>query len=150
MAEDFGNGLQVSYVANLAQIVQPVVSYLNSSPTSRDIFASDTIVVPNAGVRAWLLQQIATKVGTTPDEVDGISANLNIGYVGMIRQMAGHARIQNDPWDIEPLTIAVLDCLVGLPEAPALALRYGGMLRAARAIADTFDVYHARQCRSIH
>ena len=149
MAEDFGNGLQVSYVANLAQIVQPVVSYLNSSPTSRDIFASDTIVVPNAGVRAWLLQQIATSVGATPGEVDGISANINIGYVGMIRQLAGHARVQNDPWDIEPLTIAVLDCLAGIPEAPALALRYGGMLRAARAIADTFDVYHARRPQMI-
>jgi exodeoxyribonuclease V gamma subunit len=149
MAEDFGTGLRVSYVANLGQIVQPVVSYLNSSPADRDIFAPDTIVVPNAGVRAWLQQQIATTVGATPDEVDGISANLNIGYVGMIRQMAGHARIQNDPWDIEPLTIAVLDCLVGLPEAPALALRYGGMLRAARAIADTFDVYHARRPQMI-
>jgi exodeoxyribonuclease V gamma subunit len=149
MAEDFGTGLRVSYVANLAQIVQPVVSYLNSSPAGRDIFAPDTIVVPNAGVRAWLQQQIATTVGATPDEVDGISANLNIGYVGMIRQMAGHARIQNDPWDIEPLTIAVLDCLAGLPEAPALALRYGGMLRAARAIADTFDVYHARRPQMI-
>ena len=149
MAEDFGTGLRVSYVANLAQIVQPVVSYLNSSPAGRDIFAPDTIVVPNAGVRAWLQQQIATRVGATPDEVDGISANLNIGYVGMIRQMAGHARIQNDPWDIEPLTIAVLDCLAGLPEAPALALRYGGMLRAARAIADTFDVYHARRPQMI-
>jgi exodeoxyribonuclease V gamma subunit len=149
MAEDFGTGLRVSYVANLAQIVQPVVSYLNSSPAGRDIFAPDTIVVPNAGVRAWLQQQIATTVGATPDEVDGISANLNIGYVGMIRQMAGHARIQNDPWDIEPLTIAVLDCLAGLPEAPALTLRYGGMLRAARAIADTFDVYHARRPQMI-
>ena len=149
MAEDFGTGLRVSYVANLAQIVQPVVSYLNSSPAGRDIFAPDTIVVPNAGVRAWLQQQIATRVGATPDEVDGISANLNIGYVGMIRQMAGHARIQNDPWDIEPLTIAVLDCLAGLPEAPALTLRYGGMLRAARAIADTFDVYHARRPQMI-
>ena len=149
MAEDFGTGLRVSYVANLAQIVQPVVSYLNSSPADRDIFAPDTIVVPNAGVRAWLQQQIATTVGATPDEVDGISANLNIGYVGMIRQMAGHARIQNDPWDIEPLTIAVLDCLAGITEAPALALRYGGMLRAARAIADTFDVYHARRPQMI-
>jgi exodeoxyribonuclease V gamma subunit len=149
MAEDFGTGLRVSYVANLAQIVQPVVSYLNSSPAGRDIFAPDTIVVPNAGVRAWLQQQIATTVGATPDEVDGISANLNIGYVGMIRQMAGHARIQNDPWDIEPLTIAVLDCLAGITEAPALALRYGGMLRAARAIADTFDVYHARRPQMI-
>jgi exodeoxyribonuclease V gamma subunit len=149
MAGDFGAGLRVSYVANLAQIVQPVVTYLNSPPADRDIFSPDTIVVPNAGVRAWLQQQIATTVGATPREIDGISANLNIGYVGMIRQMAGHARVQNDPWDIEPLTIAVLDCLADLPEAPALSLRYGGMLRAARVIADTFDVYHARRPQMI-
>jgi exodeoxyribonuclease V gamma subunit len=149
MAEDFGTGLQVSYVANLAQIVQPVVTYLNSSPADRDIFSPDTIVVPNAGVRAWLQQQIATTIGATPREIDGISVNLNIGYVGMIRQMAGLARLQNDPWDIEPLTIAVLDCLADLPEAPALSLRYGGMLRAARVIADTFDVYHARRPQMI-
>jgi exodeoxyribonuclease V gamma subunit len=149
MGVGVNKGLKVSFVANLAQIVQPVINYLNSSSTDRDIFAPDTIVVPNAGVRAWLQQQIATTVGATPGEIDGISANLNIGYVGMIRQMAGHARDQNDPWDIEPLTIAVLDCLVGLPEAPALALRYGGMLRAARVIADAFDVYHARRPQMI-
>lgn len=149
MAEDFKTGLRISYVANLAQIVQPVVTYLNSSPLDRDIFAPDIIVVPNAGVRAWLQQQIAAVIGATPNKGDGISANLNIGYVGMIRQMAGQVRIQNDPWEIEPLTIAVLDCLADLPEAPALALRYGGMLRAARVIADTFDVYHARRPQMI-
>jgi exodeoxyribonuclease V gamma subunit len=149
VAEDFGGGLRVSYVENLAHVVQPVVAYLNSSPSDRDIFASDTIVVPNAGVRAWLLQQIATTVGATPGEIDGISANINIGYVGMIRQLAGHTRAQNDPWDIDSLTFAVLDCLTDFPEASALALRYGGMLRAARAIADTFDVYHARRPQMI-
>lgn len=149
MAEGFDAGLRVSYVENLSQIVQPVVSYLNSSSSHRDIFASDTIVVPNAGVRAWLLQQISITVGATPGEVDGIAANINIGYVGMIRQLAGHSRIQNDPWEIESLTFAVLECLADFPDAPALALRYGGMLRAARAIADTFDVYHARRPQMI-
>jgi exodeoxyribonuclease V gamma subunit len=149
MAEEFGGGLRVSYVENLSQIVQPVVSYLNSSPPHRDIFAQDTIVVPNAGVRAWLLQHIATKVGATPGEVDGIYANINVGYVGMIRQLAGHSRELADPWDIDSLTFAVLDCLAQFPEASVLALRYGGMLRAARAIADTFDVYHARRPQMI-
>jgi exodeoxyribonuclease V gamma subunit len=149
MVKTFGAGLTVSYVTNLSQIVQPVVKYLKSSPDNRDIFASDTIIVPNAGVRAWLLQQIASTVGVTPGEEDGISANIKIDYVGMIRQIAGHERLENDPWEIEPLTIAVLDCLEGFPEAPALALRYGGMLRAARAIADTFDVYHARRPQMI-
>lgn len=149
MAVDFGAGLRVSYVENLSQIVQPVISYLNSSPADRDIFASDIIVVPNAGVRAWLLHQIATNVGATPGEVDGISANINIGYVGMIRQLTGHTRSINDPWDIEPLTIAVLDCLASIPEVSTLSLRYGGPLRAARAIADKFDVYHARRPQMI-
>ena len=78
MVKTFGAGLTVSYVTNLSQIVQPVVKYLKSSPDNRDIFASDTIIVPNAGVRAWLLQQIASTVGVTPGEQDGISANIKI------------------------------------------------------------------------
>lgn len=141
--------LTVSYVSELSHVVPHVVSYLNSSHTDRDIFASDAIIVPNAGVRAWLMQQIASEVGATPGEVDGIATNINVGYLGMIRQLAGQSRQQDDPWRIESLTFAVLECLPGLPERGALARRYGGMLRAARAIADMFDVYHARRPQMI-
>lgn len=141
--------LTVSYVSELSLVVPQVVSYLTSSSADRDIFASDVIVVPNAGVRAWLQQKIASTVGTTPGEADGIATNIDIGYLGMIRQLAGQFRQHDDPWRIESLTFAVLECLPGLPESEALARRYGGMLRAARAVADMFDVYHARRPQMI-
>ena len=50
-------GLSVSFVTSLADVVPPVVSYLNDRD-GRDLFETDHIVVPNAGVRAWLLQQL--------------------------------------------------------------------------------------------
>ena len=146
MAQAASNGLSVSFVESLDDLVQPVVDYLTHIPLDRDIFEVDHIIVPNAGVRAWLLQQIASRVGVSDLGTDGIAANLNIGYLGALDSLIGRTSIDNDPWSVSALTMAVL-AVISQPD-PAFddqVERLGGGLRAARAIADQFDRYNARR-----
>lgn len=140
-------GLSVSCVTGLADVVPSVVSYLNDRE-GRDLFEMDHIVVPNAGVRAWLLQQLAFNVGATLNN-DGVIAGVNIGYLGLVRSIAGGIADSDDPWAIDPLTMAVLQCLPSMPNCAELCDRYNGMLRAARTIADRFDSYHAQRPQMI-
>ena len=140
-------GLSVSCVTGLADVVPSVVSYLNDRE-GRDLFEMDHIVVPNAGVRAWLLQQLAFNVGATLNN-DGVIAGVNIGYLGLVRSIAGGIADSDDPWAIDPLTMAVLQCLPSMPNCAELCDRYNGMLRAARTIADRFDSYHAHRPQMI-
>ena len=49
-------GLSIRFVENLEQVVQPVAEYLTTDTPGRDLFDTEYIVVPNAGVRAWLLR----------------------------------------------------------------------------------------------
>ena len=77
---------------------------------------------------------------------DGIAANLNIGYLGALDSLIGRTSIDNDPWSVSALTMAVL-AVISQPD-PAFddqVERLGGGLRAARAIADQFDRYNARR-----
>ena len=68
-------GLTISFVESLADTVAPLVQYLTTSDPARDIFDVDHIIVPNAGVRAWLLQQIASQVGISSLGNVGIAAH---------------------------------------------------------------------------
>ncbi|MEY4632647.1 MAG: exodeoxyribonuclease subunit gamma [Actinomycetota bacterium] len=147
MGVDVRGGLQVSFVENLDGIIKPVVDYLNTAPAGRDLFDVDHIIVPNAGVRAWLLQQIANKVGVTPGKNDGIAAQVNIKYLGALDGFLGRGFADSDPWEVGPLSISVLNVLQSVTDANILAnvKRLGGGLKAARAIADKFDQYHARR-----
>ena len=146
MTQVASNGLSVSFVESLDDLVQPVVDYLTQAPRGRDIFEGDRIVVPNAGVRAWLLQQIASRVGVSELGTDGIAAHLNIGYLGALDSMIGRTSIDDDPWSVSALTMAVLSVITHPdPVFNDQVERLGGGLRAARAIADQFDRYNARR-----
>jgi exodeoxyribonuclease V gamma subunit len=147
MGVDVVAGLQVSFVENLDGIISPVVDYLNNAPAGRDLFDIDHIIVPNAGVRAWLLQHIANTVGVTPHKHDGIAAQVDIKYLGALDGFLGRGFADDDPWEVGPLAITVLSVLKSVTDAEILknVQRLGGGLKAARAIADKFDQYHARR-----
>ena len=146
MAQVTHNGLSVSFVESLDDLVQPVVDYLTNAPAGRDIFEVDHIIVPNAGVRAWLLQKIASNVGVSAIGSDGIAANLNIGYLGALDSLIGRTSINDDPWSVSALTMSVLAVISHSDVVyDDQVERLGGGLRAARAIADQFDRYNARR-----
>lgn len=144
------HNLTVRFVPDLASVLPTVESFL-ADREGRDLFEPDHIIVPNAGVRAWLLQQIADRTGCTVSadgrsRADGVAMNIEIEYLGAIDRLLGRERGAVDPWDVEHLTMSVLG-VVATPD-PLFAdqvERLGGGLRAARAIADRFDRYNARR-----
>ena len=146
MGTGVNTGLKISFVESLADIVSPVVQYLNTSDSERDLFDVDHIVVPNAGVRAWLLQQIASQVGTSSLGNDGIAANVYIKYLGELDALIGRRSMGADPWAVGPLSMTVLSVINRHTGSFTSHIeRLGGGLKAARLMSDRFDKYHARR-----
>lgn len=139
------DGLKVSFVESLADMVEPVIEYLVSSSPA-DIFQPETIIVPNAGVRSWLLQHIAGNLGTGPRGGDGVAANIDVRYLGHLDTLLGRGDPAEDPWAVGPLAVGILSVLARSHSAfVSHADKLGGGLKAARALADRFDRYQARR-----
>lgn len=139
-------GLQVSFTENLQNALPTVISYLHTGLGEQDLFAPDHIIVPNAGVRAWLLQSIASQVGASSGGADGVAANINIQYLGAIDSFLGRGNVANDPWAVGPLSLSVLSVISRNTGSFTTHIeRMGGGLKAARLMADRFDKYNARR-----
>ena len=54
--------LQVEYVSRLTDVFEPAVAYFRQPV---DLFAKQQIVVPTAGVKAWLMSEVAKQLGTS-------------------------------------------------------------------------------------
>lgn len=143
-------GLRVLLAASITDTVDTVIAHL-SDTEGRDLFAADHIIVPNAGVRAWLLQQVAARLGASAAGGDGVVARVEVGYLGMLdRLLLGGRRDEDDPWSIEAMTMVILRRITSSSAYSALLSRHGKRpLRAARVMADRFDAYHARRPRMI-
>lgn len=101
-----------------------------------DPFAPEWVVVGSIGMRRWLSQRLAQRLGTTPGHSDGIAANIRFSFPGELRALVvGTGGIgDSDPWEIGSLQFHVLDQLAAAGMDPTLVL--------ARRIADRFDRYH--------
>ena len=138
--------LHIHHGPHLAPLTDSLVSVL-AAPLA-DVFASEVIAIPTAGVRDWLQQRLALSLGAT-GRGDGVSANIQMAFPGQfIRAALGQRLIDDDPWDIDHLTWAVLTALETTPgEAPGYASADAGgppargRLATARRIADLFDRY---------
>ena len=141
-------GLDVRFVENLDQVVAPVADHLAAGASDRDLFETDHVIVPNAGVRAWLLQQLAHTMGADDGHPNGAIGNVEVGFVGMLDRFVTPSTRHADPWSVNHLTFVVLQAvadLAGDAEVAANVERLGGGLNAARTLADRFDRYHARR-----
>lgn len=141
-------GLSVRFVENLDQVVAPVAEHLTTGLTDLDFFETDHLIVPNAGVRVWLLQKLAHTMGADPGQVNGAIGNVEVGFIGMLDRFITPGRRDADPWSLEHLTFAVLQAVHDLRDDADVAAniqRLGGGLKAARTMADRFDRYHARR-----
>ena len=139
--------LRVQFVSSVNDVVEPVVAYLTVNDSSFDLFEPQYLIVPTAGVKAWLAPQIASRLGATDGVNDGVLMNVRIGYAGMLNSiLRGGINDEHDPWSIENMTMALLHILTNdSSNYSNLAAKHGGKLRAARAIADRFDRYAARR-----
>ena len=136
--------LQVNYVSRLTDVLQPTVAYL-CQPV--DLFAKQHIVVPTAGVKAWLTSEVAKQLGTSgADSQDGVIANVEVDFPGSLTKFLKPEILgERDQWLIENLMFHVLDVISSDKQYEELINRSGGQLMAARSIADRFDRYHVRR-----
>ncbi len=136
--------LQVEYVSRLSDVLAPALAYLRQPV---DIFAKQHIVVPTAGVKAWLMSEVAKQLGTSgPNSEDGIIANVEVDFPGSLTKfLKPQVMGERDPWLIENLMFHVLDVISADAQYEPIITRSGGPLIAARAIADRFDRYHVRR-----
>lgn len=134
--------LTIRSVSSLAEVVDPAVEFLRRE---RDLFATPRVVVSNAGTRAWLSAELATRLGATGAD-DGVLAGVDICYPGALARLLEPAALRaDDPWSLDSLTFAVLGVIAGSADRAELVDRFGGPLLAARALAERFDVYHVRR-----
>jgi exodeoxyribonuclease V gamma subunit len=141
------SGLKVTFVRDLEEIVAPVSQFLGDGRIGLDPFEKQYLIVPTAGVRAWLTPMLAKTFGADPSIGDGIFSNVDVGYIGMlqtiIRKSLGE---ESDAWSIESLTLATLRALHEFGEkGEKLKIKYNGYLHAARILGDRFDRYAARR-----
>ena len=136
--------LRVEFVSRLSDIITPAIEFLREPA---DLFEKQHIVVPTAGVKAWLMPEIAKKLGTSsPTTSDGVIANVEVDFPGSLTKfMKPQVKGERDPWLIENLTFHVLDVISADGRYEAVIKQSGGPLIAARAIADRFDRYHVRR-----
>ncbi len=136
--------LQVEYVSRLSDVLAPALEYLRQPV---DIFAKQHIVVPTAGVKAWLMSEVAKQLGTSnSNSQDGIIANVEVDFPGSLTKfLKPQVMGERDPWLIENLMFHVLDVISVDVQYEPIIKRSGGPLIAARAIADRFDRYHVRR-----
>jgi len=139
--------LRVRFVSSINDVVDPVVEYLTVNDPSLDLFEPQYLIVPTAGVKAWLAPQIASRLGATEGVNDGVLMNVRIGYAGMLNSiLRGGINDERDPWSIENMTMALLHILTNdSSNYSNVVAKHGGRLRAARALADRFDRYSARR-----
>jgi exodeoxyribonuclease V gamma subunit len=142
-------GLNIQYVPHLRASLDPVADFLQSSLDGADLFQREYVIVPTAGVKAWLLPELARRFGARPGHSDGIATNIEVGYVGMLNRFISPDRVMaDDPWSIDRMTARLLKIFSQNPEHPyyqELIERCGGPLRAARRMADRFDRYSVRR-----
>lgn len=110
-----------------------------------DPFTADVVVVPTAGVRDAVTAHLGARLGASARGGDGITANIDLLYIGrfLSRAVGESARdddLDPDPWHISRLTWTVLEVLATTSVALPIA-RERVDWSFARRVADLFDRY---------
>jgi exodeoxyribonuclease V gamma subunit len=135
--------LHLHVVPALADTVPPLLEVLRA-PLA-DPLAPEWVVAPTQGVHLWLGERLAQSLGASPGRYDGIAANIRFAFPGALVSEALGGRVEDDPWGVPRLTMALLDLLHQQPELVPATRRQGGTLAAARDLADRFDRYHVHR-----
>jgi len=114
--------------------------------SAASLFDSVVVVVPSVGVREWLVERLATRLGASGSR-DGVVANVDFRFPAALDHfMPG--RPEDDPWTPSAMTAALLTLCDTDPWRRRLSSKVaavGGPLRFASRLADRFDRYHARR-----
>ena len=142
-------------VSSLDGVVDPVAEILNRAVADSDLFQREYVIVPTAGVRAWLIPELAKRCGVGRAGDDGIVANVKVGYLSLLDEFLGiDDGADESPWSIPSMASVLLDILSAVDDTqsgplPAFCRRVikgqGSPLSAALFTADRFDRYAARR-----
>lgn len=126
---------------SLEPLADALADLLTTPAVGADPFDAELVLVPSAGVRAWLGARLAGRLGATARGGDGVVANIDWQFPGRVVAVALGPDAGLGGWETDRLTWAVYDELV------ADGVRYGQPVDAvrARAIADLFDSYTLRR-----
>lgn len=140
---------RVKLVRGLEEGLGDAIGFLDDgarAATSASLFEPPVVVVPSVGVREWLAERLATRLGASGAR-DGIAANIDFRFPAVLDHfMPG--RPEDDPWSVPAMTSALLRLCDAEPWRGRLAPRIeaaGGPLGLASRLADRFDRYHARR-----
>ncbi|MCU1397477.1 MAG: exodeoxyribonuclease gamma subunit [Acidimicrobiales bacterium] len=136
--------LHVHHASHLVPLVDSLAGVL-ATPLA-DPFAPEVVAVPTAGIRDWLVQQLALRLGTVDQLLDyraGIAANIEMVFPGRFTAaVLGRDLDESSPWDIDRLTWSVLAAVeAGDAAVPGWRIGRAGAYATARHIADLFDGY---------
>ena len=132
--------LHIHHGSHLTPLVEVLAGTL-ARPLA-DPFQAEVVSVPTAGMRDWLQQQLALRLGAGAHH-DGVSANIDMVFPGRFTAaVLGQPLDATSGWDLERLTWTVLAALdSGEVAVPGWRGRRGGTYATARRIADLFDRY---------
>lgn len=149
------SGLNITLVSSLEEVVDPVAEILNRAVVASDLFQREYVIVPTAGVRAWLIPELAKRCGVGRAGDDGILANVKVGYLSLLDEFLGiDDGAGGSPWSIPRMAAVLLDILCTVDDTQSGPLRsfcrraikgQGSPLGAAMFMADRFDRYAARR-----
>jgi len=119
--------LQIHYVTRLEDVVDPVAEWVNAAPQGRPLFSTEQLLLPSNGVKAWLLPELARRVGARPGKDDGVVANVQVGYLGSLTKfIVPHRHRDIDSWSVESMTAVLLGLIVGDASLSSFVQRAGG------------------------
>jgi exodeoxyribonuclease V gamma subunit len=121
-----------------------------------DPFATEVVAVPTRGIERWLTQRLSTRLGSRPGSADGVCANIDFPFPGVLiggsLALASGIAPERDPWQPARLVwslIAVVEEALDEPWLEPLArhLIDGREQRYARLshVARLFDEYAVRR-----
>lgn len=149
-------GLHIHHGSHLVELTESLAALL--SVALPDPFTAEVLAVPTAGIRDWLQQQLALRLGTTIGH-DGVSANIEMLFPSrFVARALGRPAHVDDPWDIDHLTWAVLTALEsGAVIVPGYTTRAAPhpitahtRYATARRITDLFDRYANNRPAMLH
>ncbi|MFS0705882.1 exodeoxyribonuclease V subunit gamma, partial [Cellulomonas sp. 179-A 9B4 NHS] len=155
-----GGRLRVHTAARADVLVDALADVLAQQPPDADPFAREVVAVPTRGVERWVAQRLSHRLGAGPDGEGGVCARIDFDpparLVRRVVAVAGGVDADEDPWEPERLTWAVLRALddavaAGAPWAAPLVRHVGAdagtgrRLRLARRLAATVTAYGAQR-----
>jgi exodeoxyribonuclease V gamma subunit len=142
-------GVHVVTSASAAALADRLGQLLSDDPL--DPMCAEWLAVPTAGMRRWLMLELATHLGAADRQAgDGVAANIQPVFAGALLDAVYASSPLGgtpDPWKIERLVWTLLDVLRdvgGQTEFADIAVSPpgGSQYSRARRIADLFDRYH--------